>query len=214
MRAAHALAEELSLAGVQHAVVCPGNRSGPLAFGLAAQPMTLWGHIDERSAGYFALGLARAARSPVAVVCTSGTAAANLLPAAVEAWHARVPLVLVTADRPRDLRDVGANQAIHQAGIFGAHARWACDLPEPSDAPRVLRLWRLAACRAVAESLGPPAGPVHLNAPFVKPLEPGPGEAMPARAERPFVGATRAAPRPLLPEARQGLRAALALGRG
>ncbi|HEV8359477.1 MAG TPA: 2-succinyl-5-enolpyruvyl-6-hydroxy-3-cyclohexene-1-carboxylic-acid synthase, partial [Candidatus Thermoplasmatota archaeon] len=99
-------------------------------------------------------------------------AAANLLPAMIEAWHARAPLVALTADRPHDLRDTGANQAIRQADLFGGHTRWAFDLPPPVVEDRALRHVRAVACRAVAEARGPPAGPVHLNVPLPKPLEP------------------------------------------
>lgn len=183
---ARAAAQELARSGVAHAVVCPGNRSGPLAFALAAEPIKLWSHVDERSAGYFALGLAKALRQPVAVLTTSGTAAANLLPSVVEARHGRVPLVVLTADRPHDLRDTGANQAIDQVHLYGRFVRWSADVAPPVAEDRALRHLRVQCCRAVALARGPPAGPVHLNFPFAKPLEPTPvpGDMPPDFARR------------------------------
>lgn len=119
-----ALVDELVRAGVQHFCVAPGSRSTPLALTIARQPgARLWMHIDERSAGFFALGMAKVLRAPVALVCTSGTAAANFLPAVVEAFYARIPLIVLTADRPHELRDVGAPQTIDQINLFGKHAK-------------------------------------------------------------------------------------------
>lgn len=184
MLAARAVAQELRRSGVAHACVCPGNRSGPLAFALAAESgLKVWSHVDERSAGFFALGLAKAARAPVALLCTTGTAAANFLPAVIEANHARVPLVVLTADRPADLRDTGANQAIDQVGLYGRQVRWAVDLPAPRADDRALRHLRSVACRAVMHARGPPAGPVHLNLAFAKPLEPTPAGDVPGDFE-------------------------------
>src|SRR5262245_23612680 len=124
-----AFADELARAGVQQVVICPGSRSTPLALMLARQEgLRLWTLVDERSAGFFALGLAKAGdRRPVALVCTSGTAAANFLPAVVEAHYARVPLLVLTADRPPELRDVGAPQTIDQIRLYGVHAKWFVD---------------------------------------------------------------------------------------
>jgi 2-succinyl-5-enolpyruvyl-6-hydroxy-3-cyclohexene-1-carboxylate synthase len=128
--------------------------------------------LDERSAAFFALGVGKGSGVPAAVVTTSGTAVANLLPAVAEACQSETPLLLLTADRPHHLRDSDANQAIPQPGIFGAFTRAAWDLPQPGvDAPALLHL-RAVADRAVAAALGTPAGPVHLNLPFRKPLEP------------------------------------------
>jgi 2-succinyl-5-enolpyruvyl-6-hydroxy-3-cyclohexene-1-carboxylate synthase len=207
---ARALAEELARSGVRHACVCPGNRSGPFAFALAAQQgVKVWSHVDERSAGFFALGLARAARGPVAVLCTSGTAAANLHPAVLEASLGRVPLVVLSADRPHDLREVGANQVVRQPGLYGDHVRWHAEAPEPALQDRALRYVRTLACRAVAEARGPPAGPVHVNLPVAKPLEPTPRDdgldafaqrhALAAQGHadgRPFVAVPPVEPRP------------------
>jgi 2-succinyl-5-enolpyruvyl-6-hydroxy-3-cyclohexene-1-carboxylate synthase len=169
---AGALFEELVGGGVRHVAVCPGSRSAPLALAAArATGLVLSTHHDERSAAFFALGLAKASRAPVAIVCTSGTAAANLLPAAVEAFHARVPLVLLTADRPPELRGVGAPQTIDQGRLFGASVRFFAEaaLPEPDAAS--IRHARVLACRALAAACGETLGPVHLNLPFREPLD-------------------------------------------
>ena len=124
-------AAQLRRGGVANVVICPGSRSTPLtlAFTDDSTGIKPWLHLDERSAGYFALGLARQLDEPVALVCTSGTAAANFLPAVVEAWLSRVPLVVLTADRPRELRDVGASQTIDQVDLYRGHVLWSVDMP-------------------------------------------------------------------------------------
>ncbi len=166
--------DELVSAGLGDVVVCPGSRSTPLVLALRAHSrMRVRVLLDERSAGFFALGMAKAARRPVAVVTTSGTAAANLLPAVVEASLGRVPLVILTADRPAELRDRGAPQAIDQVGLFGRHVRWFAELPLLDGADITRRHVRSVAARAVAIALAGPAGPVHLNLPFREPLVPG-----------------------------------------
>src|SRR5229473_8574641 len=127
-----AFVAQLCHAGVRHVCICPGSRSAPLAIKLAREPsIKVWMHLDERSAAYFGLGLARAARQPVALLATSGSAAANFLPAIVEANLSRVPLVVLTADRPHELRDNGAPQTIDQLRLYGSHVKWFFDLPEP-----------------------------------------------------------------------------------
>src|SRR5438552_10821349 len=108
-----AFCDELARCGMQHACTSPGSRCAPLVLSLVRERrIRCWSHVDERCAGFFALGAAKQSGRPVAVTCTSGTAAANLLPAVIEAWQARVPMVVLTADRPPELRDVGAGQAI------------------------------------------------------------------------------------------------------
>ncbi|MDH4247955.1 MAG: 2-succinyl-5-enolpyruvyl-6-hydroxy-3-cyclohexene-1-carboxylic-acid synthase [Deltaproteobacteria bacterium] len=165
--------EELVRGGVSVACVSPGSRSTPLTLALARQPgMTVYTLLDERGAAFFALGLAKSAGQPVALVCTSGTAAANYLPAVVEAHLSRVPLILLTADRPPLLREVGAGQTIDQLKLFGGAVRWFFEVGEPVMRPEDLRHLRGLAARAIHESCGAHPGPVHLNFPFRKPLEP------------------------------------------
>ncbi|MGH3871895.1 MAG: 2-succinyl-5-enolpyruvyl-6-hydroxy-3-cyclohexene-1-carboxylate synthase [Pseudonocardiaceae bacterium] len=192
------LVDELVRCGVRHAVLCPGSRNAPLSFALYAAEqagrLTLHVRIDERSAAFLALGMALRSGVPVPVVCTSGTAAANLHPAVLEAHHAGIPLLAVTADRPAELVGTGANQTVHQAGLFGTAVRAAPSLTAPSHgvpsdgvpsdgvpslaAPphRVQQgLWRSTVDRAVAAArgaLGGGSGPVHLNVAFREPLVP------------------------------------------
>lgn len=181
-----ALIDELTRAGVRHFCVAPGSRSTPLALAVARHPSArLWMHLDERSAGFFALGMAKTARAPAALICTSGTAAANFMPAMVEARYARVPLVVLTADRPHELRDSGAPQTIDQVDLFGKHAKWFADLAEPDTSPDLLRYVRAVASRAVATATRGPAGPVHLNCPVREPLIPIAPEPGASSAERP-----------------------------
>jgi 2-succinyl-5-enolpyruvyl-6-hydroxy-3-cyclohexene-1-carboxylate synthase len=171
--ALRAFVDELVRAGMRDVAVCPGSRSTPLALALRTHPgMRVRVLPDERAAGFFALGLARASRRATGVLVTSGTAAANLLPAAVEATLGRVPLVLLTADRPPELRDRGAPQAIDQARLFGVHVKWDAELPLLDGAPETRRHVRSVAGRAVATALAGPAGAVHLNFPFREPLIP------------------------------------------
>jgi 2-succinyl-5-enolpyruvyl-6-hydroxy-3-cyclohexene-1-carboxylate synthase len=180
-----ALIDELVRTGVRALCLCPGSRSAPLAISAARHPgLRLWTFIDERSMGFFALGMARASGRPVAVVTTSGTAAANLLPAVVEARYGRVPLVVLTADRPRTLRDVAAPQTIDQVRLYGSHVKWFADVAPPESAGAVLRSYRVTACRAAAIAAESPAGAVHLNVPLAEPLVPMADPAMPARAGR------------------------------
>jgi 2-succinyl-5-enolpyruvyl-6-hydroxy-3-cyclohexene-1-carboxylate synthase len=170
---ASALVEELALAGVEHACVSPGSRSAPLALAFWNEArIRVWSHVDERCAGFFALGLAQQSGRPVAVVTTSGTAAANLHPAVAEAGEARVPLVVITADRPPELRGRGAGQTIDQLALFGSAVRWFFELGSVDASDAALLHFRSAASRAVAEALGAPPGPVHLNVPLREPLAP------------------------------------------
>jgi 2-succinyl-5-enolpyruvyl-6-hydroxy-3-cyclohexene-1-carboxylate synthase len=169
---AWALVDGLVGGGVRHACVSPGSRSTSLALALARHPaITLHVHLDERSAAFFAVGLARASREPVAVACTSGTAAAEFLPAVVEASQSRLPLIVLTADRPPRLRGTGANQTIDQVGLYGGAAREDLDLPVPEAAGQEA-WWRQAAREALEAAFGDPVGPVHVNCPFEEPLSP------------------------------------------
>jgi len=172
-RILRAFVEELVRAGVERAVVCPGSRSTPLALALAAHDgIAVQVLLDERSAAYFALGMARTTGRAVVLLGTSGTAVVNFAPAVVEAALSRVPLVVLTADRPAELRDRGAPQTIDQVGLYGSHVKWSAELPLPDAAPQTLAHVRSVAGRAVAVARSGPAGPVHLNVPFREPLIP------------------------------------------
>ena len=166
-----AFAERLADRGVTEVVISPGSRSTALALCLDAQPLiTTWIQLDERSAGFFALGLGRATGRPAVLVCTSGTAAANYLPAVVEAYHAGIPLIACTADRPPELRGWGSPQTIDQVGLYGTAVRWSVDLPVPAEVdPAAGAGW---ADTAVDRAVGDAPGPVHLNWPLREPLEP------------------------------------------
>lgn len=165
--------DELARCGLRHVVISPGSRSTPLTMVFQKHPrIRVWMHVDERSAGFFALGIAKAKREPVALVCTSGTAAANYFPAVTEAKLSRVPLIVLTADRPHELRDVGAPQTMDQLHLFGTHVKWFVDMPLPETAPSLVRHIRTTAARAMATAVRGPAGPVHLNLPFREPLVP------------------------------------------
>ncbi len=168
-----AFVDELARSGVKHVCLCPGSRSTPLAMTFADdERFRLWMHLDERSCAFFALGLAKASREPVVLVCTSGTAAANFFPAIAEASQARVPLIVLTADRPPELRDTGAPQTIDQIKIYGAYAKWFAEIALPEANAEMLRYARTMACRAVAKATETPAGVVHFNMPFREPLVP------------------------------------------
>jgi 2-succinyl-5-enolpyruvyl-6-hydroxy-3-cyclohexene-1-carboxylate synthase len=186
-----AFVDELARSGMRAACTSPGSRSAPLALMLAREPrLRCFSHVDERCAGFFALGLAKASGLPVAVTCTSGTAVAELLPAAIEAREARVPLLLLTADRPPELRENGAGQAIDQLKLFGGAAKWFFEVGTHEASPERLRWIRTLACRAYATTLEGRPGVVHLNFPLREPLvtdEPLPEDQSGRAKGRPFV---------------------------
>jgi 2-succinyl-5-enolpyruvyl-6-hydroxy-3-cyclohexene-1-carboxylate synthase len=175
---ASAMVEELARSGVERAIVSPGSRSTPLAVALWREPaIDVTVILDERSAGFFALGTALATGKPAAVLCTSGSAAANLHPAIVEADEAGVPLIALTADRPPELRDIGAGQTIDQLKLYGDAVRWFSDVGTHEADDDGLLHFRAVACRAYAAAQGDPRpGPVHLNVPWREPLAPIPVE--------------------------------------
>jgi 2-succinyl-5-enolpyruvyl-6-hydroxy-3-cyclohexene-1-carboxylate synthase len=168
-----ALVDELARCGLRHAVTCPGSRNAPLLLSLAAEPrIECVSVIDERSGGYLALGLAKAGGGPVAITCTSGTAAANLLPAVAEAHESRVPLIVLTADRPPELREVGAGQSIDQIELYGRAAKWFVEMGNHEAGREAAVHHRAVACRAYWTAGGGRPGPVHLNFPLREPLAP------------------------------------------
>lgn len=168
-----AFVAELVQTGIKDVVVSPGSRSTPMAMVLAEHPeINIHIHVDERSAAFFALGIAKATNKPVAILCTSGTAAANYFPAIVEARYSRVPLLVFTADRPHELREVGAPQAIDQIHLYGQHVKWFADMALPENNKEMIRYARTVCARAAAIAMQAPAGPVHLNFPFREPLIP------------------------------------------
>jgi 2-succinyl-5-enolpyruvyl-6-hydroxy-3-cyclohexene-1-carboxylate synthase len=170
---ARSFVDELARMGVRDVVLAPGSRSTPLVLAFARdRRFRLRVHLDERSAAFFALGVGKASDAPAVMLTTSGTAAANVFPAVIEASESEVPLLEVTADRPPRLRGADANQTVDQLWLYGRHVRNFFDVPSPVLGGPELRHLRTLACRAVAASLGPPAGPVHVNFPFDKPLEP------------------------------------------
>lgn len=178
-----ALFEELACHGVQQICICPGSRSAPLAIAAknienklqadkAACDFQVSIHLDERSAAFYALGLAKASGRVVALVCTSGTALANFLPAVIEANYACVPLLVLSADRPAELREWGAGQTIDQPKLFGDNVRWFAESPLPEASAVSLRYVRSLAGRGVYSAQSVPCGPVHINFPFREPLDP------------------------------------------
>jgi 2-succinyl-5-enolpyruvyl-6-hydroxy-3-cyclohexene-1-carboxylate synthase len=213
---ATAFVDELARCGLAEAVVAPGSRNAPLAIALwqhaarSAGRLRLHVRIDERSAAFLALGLAKVGRRPVAVVCTSGTAAAHFHAAVIEADEAAVPLLVLTADRPPELRGTGANQTIDQLKLYGDAVRWFCEAGVPEARPGMNAYWRSLACRAwatAAGAAGTAPGPVHLNLALREPLVPdtgGPGagdrgESGPGESDRgePDPGGNTGWPEPL-----------------
>ena len=203
---ASAMAEELARSGVRRGVLSPGSRSTPLAVALWRQPeIEVSVILDERSAGFFALGTALASGVPAVVLCTSGSAAANLHPAVVEADEASVPVIVLTADRPPELRDIGAGQTIDQLKLYGEAVRWFCEVGTHDADDDGLLHFRSVACRAYASAAGDPRpGPVHLNVPWREPLAPVPVDgqvsatdplALGGRGHAPLVAVTAGPPR-------------------
>jgi 2-succinyl-5-enolpyruvyl-6-hydroxy-3-cyclohexene-1-carboxylate synthase len=166
-----AFVDELARCGVREACTSPGSRCTPIVLALARdERLRCFSHIDERCAGFFALGAAKATGRPVAITCTSGTAAANLAPAVIEAHEARVPLVVLTADRPPELREVGAGQTIDQIKLYGSAAKWFFEVGTHAATPERARWMRALACRAVWTAAEGRPGPVHLNFALREPL--------------------------------------------
>ena len=198
-----AFVDELARCGLEHAVACPGSRNAPLLLILAAEPrIRSWSVLDERSAAFMALGMAKASRCPVALTCTSGTAAANFLPAVVEAHEARVPLIVLTADRPPELREVGAGQSIDQLKLYGSTVKWFVEVGNLEPGRESAVHHRALGCRAWATAGGGRPGPVHLNFPLREPLAPVRQEIDPTPWQgrpdgRPWVTVSEARPRPL-----------------
>jgi 2-succinyl-5-enolpyruvyl-6-hydroxy-3-cyclohexene-1-carboxylate synthase len=199
---ASAFAEELARSGLRLAVISPGSRSTPLAVALWRQPeIEVSVIVDERSAGFFALGAEQASGEPVALLCTSGTALVNYHPAVVEADESGIPLLVLSADRPPELRGIGAGQTIDQIKSFGASVRWFCEVGTHEADDDGLLHYRSIACRAVAKARGEVRpGPVHLNLPWREPLAPVPVEgaitatdplALEGRDKRPLTAVTR-----------------------
>ncbi|HVV89579.1 MAG TPA: 2-succinyl-5-enolpyruvyl-6-hydroxy-3-cyclohexene-1-carboxylic-acid synthase, partial [Solirubrobacterales bacterium] len=199
---ASAFAEELARGGLRRAVVSPGSRSTPLAVALWREPgIEVTVIVDERSAGFFALGAAQASGEPVALLCTSGTALANYHPAVAEADESAVPLIVLSADRPPELRGIGAGQTIDQIKTFGGSVRWFCEVGTHEADDAGLLHMRSVACRALARARGEiRPGPVHLNLPWREPLAPIPVEAavtatdelaLHGRDDRPLTAVTR-----------------------
>jgi 2-succinyl-5-enolpyruvyl-6-hydroxy-3-cyclohexene-1-carboxylate synthase len=192
-RLLRALCDELARCGLRHACTSPGSRNTPILLSLVREPrIRCWSHLDERCAGFFAVGAAKASRTPVAMTCTSGTAAANFVPAVVEAYWARVPLIVLTADRPAELRDVGAGQAIDQVKLYAGAVKWFSEVELPPAADENAMRWiRQLACRAYWTAAGGRPGPVHLNLPLREPLildEPLGPEIFPGRPDgRPWI---------------------------
>src|SRR3954469_19772666 len=207
-----AFVDELARCGLRDAVTSPGSRSTPLVLTLARDPrLQAVSLIDERSAAFFALGVAKASGVPAVLACTSGTAAANYLPAVVEAFEARVPLLVLTADRPPELRDIGAGQTIDQIKLYGSAAKWFFEVDDHPASPMRVRWLRQLACRAFWTAVDGRPGPVHLNFSFREPLVPDGPSGVPSldvavgrAGGRPWVTRPRV-PRSASPELLDGL---------
>src|ERR1700750_3193049 len=197
-----AFVDELARCGLRDVCTSPGSRSTPLVLSFAWAPrIRATSHLDERSASFFALGLAKATGVPAALACTSGTAAANYLPAVIEAHEARVPLLVLTADRPSELRDAGAGQTIDQLKLYGSATKWFMEVDDHPASPARVRWLRQLACRAFWTAVEGRPGPGHVNFALREPLIPdrarrgrewGPGRA----GGRPWVTRPRVEVRP------------------
>ncbi|NJO76992.1 MAG: 2-succinyl-5-enolpyruvyl-6-hydroxy-3-cyclohexene-1-carboxylic-acid synthase, partial [Leptolyngbyaceae cyanobacterium RM1_406_9] len=175
---ASVLVETLSRVGLKTAIACPGSRSTPLTLAFAEhEGIEAIAILDERSAAFFALGIARRTGLPVALICTSGTAGANFYPAVIEARESRVPLLILTADRPPELRECNAGQTIDQQKLYGTYPNWYSELALPSLELDTLTYLRQTTLHAWEKTLYPIPGPVHLNQPFRAPLAPLPQPA-------------------------------------
>jgi 2-succinyl-5-enolpyruvyl-6-hydroxy-3-cyclohexene-1-carboxylate synthase len=206
-----AFVDELARCGLAGACTSPGSRSTPLVLTLARQRgLPTWSHVDERVAGFFALGVAKQCGRPAAVACTSGTAAAHYLPAVIEAHEARVPLIVLTTDRPPELRGVGAGQTIDQLKLYGDAAKWFFEVGTHGATPERLRWIRRLAFRAYQTAVSGRPGAVHLNFALREPLVLD--EALPAAGDEPLVHARRAAP-PAAIDLDPGERAVIVAGR-
>lgn len=200
--AAFCLLDDLYRCGVRHVCLSPGSRSTPLAVAATSDArLRVHVSIDERSSAFLALGIARASGVPAVVASTSGTAVANFLPAVTEASNGSVPMIVVTADRPPELRGTGANQSIDQVKVFGDAVRWFCETGVPDDRAPLARYWRSLACRAFSEATTRDRGPVHLNVCFREPLTDSPDDEVVTDVEgraddRPW---TEAGPVPVSP---------------
>jgi 2-succinyl-5-enolpyruvyl-6-hydroxy-3-cyclohexene-1-carboxylate synthase len=212
-----AFADELARCGMTDACTSPGSRSAPLVLALVREErLRCWSHVDERCAGFFALGLAKTSGRPVAIACTSGTAAANLAPAVHEAREARVPLIVLTADRPPELRDVGAGQVIDQVKLYGAAAKWFFEVGVHDAGDEGLPWIRQLACRAYLTACDGRPGPVHLNFPLREPLLPDgplPADRTARRDGRPWVSRLPARSEPVALSGAHGVRGVIVAGR-
>jgi 2-succinyl-5-enolpyruvyl-6-hydroxy-3-cyclohexene-1-carboxylate synthase len=207
-----AFVDELARCGLAGACTSPGSRSTPLVLTLARQPgLATWSHVDERVAGFFALGVAKQSGRPAAVACTSGTAAAHYLPAVIEAHEARVPLIVLTADRPPELREIGAGQTIDQLKLYGDAAKWFFEVGTHAATPERLRWIRQLAFRAYETAVSGRRGPVHLNFALREPLVLD--ESLPAAEGDPPPRRIRRAPAPAPIDLDPGQRAVIVAGR-
>src|SRR3954449_4806593 len=211
-----AFVDELARCGLREAVTSPGSRSTPLVLTLARQSRRRASSlIDERCAAFFAVGVGKATGVPAVLACTSGTAVANYAPAVYEAFEARVPLLVLTADRPPELREIGAGQTIDQIKLFGSAVKWFFEVDDHPASPMRVRWLRQLACRAFWTSLDGRPGPVHLNFSFREPLVPDGPSGVPSLdvavgrdGGRPWVTRPRV-PRVVSTELLDGLRSQL-----